>query len=308
MKFIQTSEINSRIRADLPSFVAEAEAAYTNQLNAIADQIAANAQAKPILLLSGPSGAGKTTSALRLEARLSTLGLHALTISMDNYFLSVPPELSDSLDYESPERLDIPLLNEHLRILSEGGSVEVPTFDFKTQQRAAGYPLKRHQNEVILLEGIHALNPAVTGSSSDYASCMYVSVRTRIQSQDGTVLHPSGIRLMRRLMRDRMFRGRTPEETLSMFENVSRGETMYIMPYKHRACYEVDTFHPYEASVYREILLPELMQLYGKKSSFTNCELISEILAELSSVSESLVPPASLIREFIGGSTLSYEK
>lgn len=284
--------------------ISEGEKAYTDQLEAAARKIFAQRGERPIVLISGPSGSGKTTSATRLSVMLKSLGCKAHTVSMDNYFL--PMSMNESardkdgkIDFESPQRLDIPLFKEHLDKLSRGDEIDIPSFDFAAQERREGMPLLREKGDLVILEGIHALNPLLTGDFDSCTQCVYVSVRTRIQN-GGELLHPSKIRLMRRLMRDKLYRGRSLSETFEFFKSVERGENLYIMPYKHRADIDIDTFIEYEAPVYRDILLPELEKTAGGYPDYASYADIEKFLKLLAPVDKDLVPSHSLIREFIG--------
>lgn len=311
MKKIHCEAINRKLKEDEKAFIGQSEDSYRNQVEQIAETIISAKKRKPIILLSGPSGAGKTTTALRLEEYLDKKGFEAHTISMDNYFLPIDSseivrDENGKIDFESPYRLDIPLLNDHMLRLANCEEIEIPSFDFELQQRKKGKTLKRNHGEMIIFEGIHALNPEVTGLTDSFASCLYVSVRTRVEAASGGILHPSHIRLMRRLIRDKFFRGRAAESTLEMFDSVERGENKYIMPYKNRAEYSVDTFIPYELSVYKSFIADELRQICEGHSGFDGLDLMSEILDEVAPVDLDIVPEDSLVREVIGGSRLGY--
>ncbi|MGN1119649.1 MAG: uridine kinase, partial [Oscillospiraceae bacterium] len=261
---------------------------------------------RPVVLISGPSGPGKTTSASRMQALLRAKGCETHTISMDDYFLpqsanEAARDENGNIDYESPLRLDIPLFREHLEKLANCETIDIPSFDFAAQERREGMPLKRNEGDLVILEGIHALNPLVTGDSDSYTNCVYVSVRTRISDSDGALLHPAKIRLMRRLMRDKLYRGRALRETFEFFKSVERGENLYIMPFKSRANFDIDTFIEYEASVYRDILLPELDAAEEEcRDFYEDLSEIRRFLTMLDGVDRSFVPENSLIREFIG--------
>lgn len=308
---IKTQAINNSINSSTAEFVCKAEGNYNNQLKAMAEHIIADKATKPLVLLSGPSGSGKTTSALRIAELIKQSGLNVHTISMDNYFLpsemgQLPRDENGKIDLESPYRVDIELFSDHLKKLFLCEEIKVPVFDFATQSRPDFIPITRKENEIIIVEGIHALNPLVTGNTDSFTTCIYVSVRTRISAKDGAVLHPSRIRLMRRLMRDKLFRGRKLEDIFELFASVSRGEELYIMPHKHRADFDVDTFLSYEASAYRDLLLPELEDIKDIMKDNPNYNDILKFLTELSPLPTEAVPADSLVREFIGGSCLPY--
>ena len=180
MRKLEISMLNQQMHTDPIYAIAESEQRYTQQLTRIALDILKHRKEKPILLLSGPSGSGKTTSALRIEQLLEGWGCAAMVLSMDNYYLpesQTPQALNEHgvVDYESPYRLDIPLLNEHLERLSRCEPIQLPVFNFAKQCREPGKTIQRRPNELVILEGIHALNPKVTGNAGAFASCIYVS-------------------------------------------------------------------------------------------------------------------------------------
>lgn len=311
LNYINTTNINSGLENDAEGFIRSSENIYRDQLRIAAEKIYMSREERPLVLLSGPSGSGKTTTALRLAALLGNKGLQVHTLSMDNYFLPAdagefPVDENGKTDLESPYRLDIPMFSEHLEKLSKGEPVEMPIFDFTTQSRSDFIPVARKSNEIIIIEGIHALNPEVTGDSDDFTTCMYVSVRTRIRTKYGLTLHPRKIRLMRRLNRDRLFRCRSLEDIFDMFESVTNGEEKYIMPYKKRATIEIDSFIPYEASVYAKMLRNDIENNREAFSAIEDGDVMLKVLTELEPLSEELVPSDSLVREFIGGSSLNY--
>lgn len=311
LNYINTTNINSGLENDAAGFIRSSESIYRDQLRIAAEKIYMSREERPLVLLSGPSGSGKTTTALRLAALLGNKGLQVHTLSMDNYFLPAdagefPVDENGRIDLESPYRLDIPMFSEHLEKLSKGEPVEMPVFDFNTQSRSDFIPVARKSNEIIIIEGIHALNPEVTGDSDDFTTCMYVSVRTRIRTKFGYTLHPRKIRLMRRLNRDRLFRCRSIEDIFDMFESVTKGEEKYIMPYKKRATIEIDSFIPYEASVYAKMLRNDVEKSREAFAAIEDGDVMLKVLTELEPLSEELVPSDSLVREFIGGSSLNY--
>ena len=159
--------------------------------------------------------------------------------------------------------------------------------------------------DIVIFEGIHALNPMVTGDF-DCTTKVYISVRTRLVNDDGSVLHPRRIRLMRRLLRDSLFRGKDYNYIFSYFESVSHGEDKYIMPFKQVSEFDIDTFHNYEASVYKGYLLNNLIEAKDTLKGNLEYEEIVSFLSELDDIDSNLVPNSSLVREFIGGSSFNY--
>lgn len=303
MKCISIEQLNSAAE-DPGALIAEGERLYTDRVSFVAQKIFEQREERPIVLISGPSGSGKTTTAARIARLLGKKGCGAHTISMDNYFLPMSQnelarDKDGNIDFESPERLDIPLFREHLEKLFRGEEINIPLFDFAEQERREGMPLLRGNGDLVILEGIHALNPRLTGDCDNFTRCVYVSVRTRISNGD-ELLHPSKIRLMRRLMRDKLYRGRSLSETFEFFKSVERGENNYIMPYKHRADFDIDTFIEYEAPAYRDILLPELAKASSEYGDYASYADIERFLRLLKPVDRELIPDNSLIREFIG--------
>lgn len=311
MKKIHINTINQKIKSDPRDFVKKCNRVYEEKLEKIAEKMAEESDEKPVILLAGPSGSGKTTSAFKLDEMLEKKGICTHTISMDNYFL--PKENFENvvdengkIDYESPYRIDIEKLNNHMKLISQGEEILIPQFDFASQSVSDGTTYKRAKGEIVIFEGIHALNPLVTGPAGDFASCMYVSVRTRIEMGNSELFHPCFIRLMRRLIRDGKYRARSISETLDLFDSVENGESKYIMPFKHRAEYSVDTFIPYEPAVYRNYLLESLEQVSKTYEHFERFLPMLRILYSIEPIDEKIVPENSLIREFIGDSKYTY--
>ena len=298
---IKLEIINQGIKECQDDFIKQCEERYYEQVYRVADFIRDNCKQRPIILLSGPSGSGKTTTAHLLEQLLDQSSHETHTLSMDNYFTALSPEQQrlaeqKKLDLESPDRVDQELLSTQLQAMLEGKSVNLPTFDFVTSSRVyKGNVLTRKSGELVIVEGIHALNPDVIRLPEECTVRLYVSVRTRITAPDGSRLHPSRIRLMRRMLRDRVGRNRPAAQTLRMFDSVQRGENLYIMPYKHHSMFDIDTLIPYEIGVYKKELLEEL-------SSLPNPNAVKDILEFLSGcapLDEQKVPHNSLIQEFI---------
>lgn len=299
---LHIDHINEMTKKDPAAFMLATDEAYQNQLVAIASHIRATHRQRPIVLISGPSGSGKTTTAQMLERILDTWGLESHTLSMDNYFKSLSPEeqrMADrgELDLESPERVDATLLHEQLLAMVRGEPVSLPRYDFVNACRVdSGRILERKENEIVILEGIHALNPDVVRLPDENMTKLYISVRTRVVYDDIT-LHPSKVRLLRRMLRDRVGRGRRPEETIALYSSVQRGESHFIMPYKHRADFDIDTFIAYELGVYKKAFYEELKDIHDEPE----IDALLTILEHTDEIDAVGVPRGSLIREFIGG-------
>ena len=301
-----TSQLDSLLTADPAAVLEHDRILYQQQIDRVAEFAAANAAQRPVLLLAGPSGSGKTTTALLIERELDRRGVETHTLSMDNYFSPLSEREKEllqrnELDLERPTRVDVPFFRQQLDAILRGEEIALPRFDFQESRRVFdGRTLRRRPGELILMEGIHALNPDVTGHDED-TTRIYVSVRTRITAKSGLVLHPAKIRLLRRMLRDKLCRGRAFSQTVGNCARVDRGEQNYIMPFKPRAHCSIDSFYSAELSVYRACLASAPEALDFPKL----CDL-AEVLRELPEVDPALVPQDSLLREFIGGSTFDY--
>lgn len=306
MKYMTLTDINQAMTASEDA-MAQADQAFLEKLEKVADAIRQTAVERPVILLAGPSGSGKTTTAFLLERFLDNWGTETHTISMDNFFSTMTPQQQEmaakgKLDLESPARVDIPYLNQQLQSVIACKPTWMPRYHFPTTTRIdQDWQLTRKPGELLLLEGIHALNPEVITIPEEMTVRLYVSVRTRVTNEE-TVLHPSRLRLMRRMLRDKSFRQRSVAETLSMFEHVQAGEHKYIAPYKKRATFSIDTFLPYELGIYKTLLDGEL-----------EAEMQHPMLLELRQMWDDVVPLTlehlpvdSLVREFAGDSVFQY--
>lgn len=305
---ITTKTINNKIVADESGFITESEDFVLSQIDNAAEKIANSLDEKPIILIAGPSGSSKTTSAMKLSTAIKKHGTNVCYISMDKYFKNFTPHEKElkrqgKIDLESPDRVDIDYLNNDIDTLINGGKIDIPKYDFPTNTRTlSGDKLSRNGGFVII-EGIHALNDKLMSKNEGCASRIYVSVRTRVVDSNGDKLHPCKIRMMRRMIRDKLYRGRDIEETIKMFPNVQHGENKYIMPFKGSADFNIDTFIKYEPNVYKHILFDELEQLAPK---YADVRDIVNALDEVDAIAPDKIPSDAMIREFIGGSSLHY--
>ncbi len=300
-------EINFKTVADPKGFLAECDAQYAKKVSTAGDMISENMKRSPIVLLSGPSGSGKTTTAQKIEEELGRRGIRTYTISMDNYFRTVDPETaprtrSGELDFESPLCMDMELMNEHFSKLSRGERILVPKYEFARQMRVLepSKSLKLRKDEIAIFEGIHALNDEITSAHTE-AFKLYISARSNIEFEGSLAFKGTWMRLVRRTVRDHLFRAYDPAMTLAMWANVRRGEKLYISPFKDRANLRLDTALPYELPVMNSIAtelfssIPEGIERYDElKSVLPAIQLFGHI-------DNSLVAPDSLVREFIGG-------
>ncbi len=306
---LTTNSLNSEYNSNPSSAAKHAEDAFGKQLASVAQSIRSKVRECPIILIAGPSGSCKTTTAKMLEAIFDSSDMETHTIALDNYFRTIPKEDYDKIesgkiDLESPERLDSELLAKHMEKIAACEPVELPVYDFTTTaSKKSGIILKRRPEEPVIFEGIHALNPEVITIPASQRCGIYVSVQTHIKSTQNT-MHPLYLRLLRRMIRDRQHRGRTIAKTLAMLGDVERGKNQFIKPFRKYADYEIDTFLSYEPGVYRSILLPELETALTdsslSKDSRNTLSLICNTLREIEPLSTDIIAPDSPVREFIG--------
>ena len=300
-------EINEAVRRDPKGFAEECDAAFAKKVETAARKIADHRKESHIILLSGPSGSGKTTTALKIEEQLEKMGIQTHTISMDNYFNTIDPETAPrnregNIDYESPFCLDIELLNRHFSMLDRGETIHVPKYEFARQMRSdiLSQPLKLGPDELAIFEGIHALNDEIAGPQPE-AFKLYISARSNVEFNGKVVFKGTWIRLVRRTVRDKLFRAYDPARTLAMWANVRRGEKLYISPFKNKADLMLDTALPYELAV-MNVTATELFSSIPE--GIERYEELREVLPALQLfgvIDEKLVAPDSLVREFIGG-------
>ena len=300
-------EINYRTVADPKGFIAECDAAYAAKISRAADMISENRRRSPIVLLSGPSGSGKTTTAQKIEEELKRRGIKSYTISMDNYFLDVNPKTSPrtaegDYDFESPKCLDMDLLNEHFTKLAKGERIYVPKFEFSRKMRVMepSKSLKLGPDEIAIFEGIHALNDEIAGKHPE-AFKLYISARSNVEFNGQVVFKGTWIRLVRRTVRDKLFRAYDPNATLSMWANVRRGEKLYISPYKNKANLMLDTALKYELPVMNSVATELFSSVPEGIERYEELRQVLPAIQLFGHIDESLVAPDSLVREFIGG-------
>jgi len=300
-------QINEAIRSDPAAFAQECDDVYTKKVEHAAQKIAEHRDASHIILLSGPSGSGKTTTALKIEEKLEEMGIETHTVSMDNYFNTIDPETAPrnregDIDYESPFCLDINLLNQHFAMLDREELIYIPKYEFARQMRSdiLSQPMRLGRDEMAIFEGIHALNDIIVGKNPK-AFKLYIAARSDILDEDGTVIFDkSWVRLCRRIVRDFKFRGSDAAFTLKMWNNVRRGERLYISPYKENADIMFDSSLPLSASVLKPFVVPLLEEIPRGKY-----QVVEEILRgyeKIEGLDEKYVSAKSLAREFIGGS------
>ena len=296
------TNVNFRTVTDRKGFMAECDQAYRDKVSKAADMIAENRKNSPIVLLSGPSGSGKTTTSMNVAEELKRRGIGTHYVAMDDYFKTVdassPRTESGELDLESPLCVDMELMREHFAKLERGERIFVPKYEFSRRMRDSAFSksIKLDKDEIVIFEGIHALNGMIADHFPD-AFKLYISARSDVE-YNGEIMFK---RLMRRMVRDYKFRGSPPGETMSMWANVRRGEKLYISPYKDKANYQFDTSFAYEPAVYVNMATELFMSIPEGIERFDELKTILPALQMFGEIDESEVAPDALIREFIGG-------
>ncbi|HNS31082.1 MAG TPA: nucleoside kinase [Tenuifilaceae bacterium] len=288
------------------------EALHERKVIQIADQIYSRRDKVRIVLISGPSSSGKTTFAKRIAVQLKVSGLKPYTISLDNYFVDrekTPRDEHGEYDFETIHALDIEYFNQDLIRLLRGEEVELPKFSFETGKRFFdGTKLAIESNGIIIIEGIHALNPELTHLiESERKFRIYISALTSL-SIDGTNRIPTtDNRLIRRIIRDYRYRSYSALDTISRWESVRRGEDRYIFPYQEEADVMFNTSLLYEFGILKPFAEPILAQVPMNVPEYAEARRLLKFLSYFVGIPYDEIPPTSILREFLGGSTFSYK-
>ena len=300
------NDINLRTVSDPKGFMEECDALYRQRVEEAVDRILDNKEKSPIILLSGPSGSGKTTTSMKIAEALEKRGVRTHYVGMDDYFKTVdrttPRTPEGELDLESPLCLDMELLNRHFDQLAKGERIYVPKFEFSRRMRiqTPSKSIKLGKDEMVVFEGIHALNTMITDVHPE-AFKLYISARSDVEFQGRVVFKRTWFRLVRRMVRDYKFRGSDPQETMSMWANVRRGEMSYISPFKDQANFRFDTSFAYELPVFNHTATQLFKSVPEGIERFDELRRVLPALQLFGHIPEEDVADDALIREFIGG-------
>ena len=303
-------EVNAAIKAGRASEIINvAEALQERKMHMMTDEIVA--RGAKLVLVAGPSSSGKTTTSKRLAIQMMACGLHPHTLSTDNYFVNrvdTPRDENGEYDFECIEAMDTAFFRKQMNQLLSGEEVELPRYDFVSGERKfEGRKLKIGPDDVIILEGNHALNPILSEQIPDEQKYrIYVSTLTTIALDDHNFVPTEDIRVLRRVLRDYRYRGYTAIDTLRRYPSVTRGEEKWIYPFQETADATFNSALLYELNVIREQVMPILEQVDEREPEYSEASRLRKFLRYFTPVPARQVPPTSLIREFAGGSSFKY--
>jgi len=296
---------------EVASFIRTAEALHDKKIGCIADQISGYGDRIKVILIAGPSSAGKTTFSKRLATHLRVNGLRPLTLGTDDYFVGKernPIGEDGKPDYEHIEAVDIKAFNRDLMDLIDGKSIRCRRFDFANKlPEYLDEQMQLEGDQVLIIEGIHGLNPRLTAAiPAERKFKIYVSALTQLNLDANNRISTTDNRLLRRMVRDHQFRGHSALETLSMWPMVRRGEIKWVFPFQKEADATFNSALDYELGVLKPFVEPLLMQVKSSDIEYAESRRLTGFLLNFLAIQDELVPQNSILREYIGGSTLEY--
>lgn len=304
--------INKSVKEDAEGFALDCERRFNDKVAGAAKMIADRMEKSRVVLLSGPSGSGKTTTAKKICDALEDIGIIAQSVSMDKYFVTPDPETAPrtkdgEIDKESPFCLDIAMLNSHFEMLEHGEEIMIPYFNFRTQTQdlSRSTPFKLNKDEIVVFEGIHALNDMLANSHPE-AFKLYISARSDVEHDKEICFKRTWTRIMRRVVRDELFRGTDVADTLRMWANVRRGEKKYISPFKSKADLLFDSSMEYEIPVMKRYALKAFSRMPDDMERIRELQSLLPVLNMFEEIDPAMVPADSILREFIGGGKYEY--
>ncbi|MCR4426493.1 MAG: nucleoside kinase [Firmicutes bacterium] len=292
---------------DINELIQVVEALHEKKTAQIADMIAANRERIAVVLIAGPSSSGKTTFAQRLRVQLRVNGLNPVSISLDDYFVdrsATPRDESGECDFESLDAIDLALFNDHLARLIQGEEVEVPIFNFREGRRAPrGRLMRLDHNQMLIIEGIHGLNDRLTPAiPAGRKFKIYASALTHLNIDDHIRIPTTDVRILRRIVRDNLFRGHSASNTIRMWPGVRAGEERNIFPFQETADIAFNSALAYELAVLKPYAEPLLREIGPSEAEYVEAKRLRRFLTYFIPVENAVIPPNSIIREFIGDS------
>ncbi len=301
------------LAGEVGEIIRVSEGLHEKKLAELADAVAARRGEVRLVLVAGPSSSGKTTFIKRLGIQLKVNGIKPVGLSLDNYYIDrarTPLDEDGQPDFESIEALDLPLIHEHLSRLLEGEEILTPRYDFVSGTRRPKeqwIPMHLEEDQVLLIEGIHGLNPRLTESVDDSRKFrIFISALTQLAIDDHNRIFTADARLIRRIVRDHLFRGFTAERTLELWERVRRGEGRWIFPFQEQADVMFNSALVYEQAVLKTYAERFLLQVPRDSRAYTEAYRLLKFLSLFVPVFPDEVPQTSILREFIGGSAFEY--
>ena len=295
---------NGRIR----EIILVSEALHEQRLTQVVEQIAHRQNGVRLVLIAGPSAAGKTTFSKRLSIQLLAHGIRPFPLALDNYFVDreeTPQDEHGNYNFETLEALDLPLFNQHLLALMRGQAVQLPRFNFKVGRREQGETVQLGPDHIIIIEGIHGLNPQLVPSvPRERTFRIFISDLTQLNIDRHNRVPTTDTRLIRRIVRDATYRGYTAEDTLNRWESVRRGEKRHIFPYQEHADVMLNSALVYELAVLKPLAEPLLLQVKPSSPRRVEAQRLLAFLKWFEPCGPEMVPDNSILREFIGGSIL----
>jgi len=312
--------LNERLaRGEFPAIVHESDQAYEQDVATTAEIIRERQDEVKIVIVAGPSSSGKTTTTTKLSERLQAIGLSLVALNVDNYFFNLelhPRDEFGDYDFETPQSLDLALINEHLVRLLAGEEVRIPFYDFHSGKRTLDVtPMRVGPKDIILIDSLHGLYADMTRDIADKRKFrLYIGTLLQMKDDTGKFIRWTDLRLMRRMVRDSQFRAYAPEETLLHWHYVRSSELRNIIPHVNTADYIINSGLPYELPIMKARLMDGFKQWAEKYAddpqrvdACIRSTRVRELLRTITPVEDdSPIPPQSLLREFIGGSCYEY--
>ncbi|MBO5937717.1 MAG: hypothetical protein J6Q79_08945 [Clostridia bacterium] len=303
MPDISVNKINSRVRECKDEFIAICESNYRKQLSAVSEQIVSR-DGRVLVMLAGPSSSGKTTTANILKQDFLNKGRHSIVVSLDDFYRDQEESFyfeDGTIDYETVKALDTDYIVECMENLLHKGKAQMPHFSFHSKCREGYSEISVHEDEIIIVEGLHALNPVITEClEKENMIKLYVSVSSRIYNDGGVFLTKRDMRFIRRMIRDYHFRSSSVEHTFYLWKGVRMGEDRYLFPFSDRADIRIDSIHPYEVCIFKDIAIKLLDHIGSDSIYYPAAKELQSKLSQFVSLGESDVPEDSLLKEFIG--------
>ena len=303
MPDITLEKINNSVLDNKDEFIRQCEKAYLTQLDRITEKIY-SLDGRVLVMLAGPSSSGKTTTANILKRDIESRGRHAVVISLDDFYRDQTESFyfeDGTVDYETVKSLDTEYIIECMENFLHKGKADIPYFSFQTKCREGYNEVRVCEDEIIIVEGLHALNPVITEClERENIIKLYVSVSSRIYNDGSVFLTKRDIRFIRRLIRDYHFRNSSVENTFYLWKGVRMGEDRYLFPYSERADIKIDSIHPYEVCIFKDIAVKLLDHIGSDSIYYLSAKELKDKLSQFTSLGEDCVPCNSLLKEFIG--------